>query len=163
MRFYFFLLALLLFGENPVIRKHRPISWSLDCQFLTPFQHFYSLQKVNSLRDRKLQQGAKREKEVNIRTKNSLNHNLDCQLTAAFQWSHLRNALTKQVQQYNADSLVVVIFTLSFLACQSSKPKVSIPLSAIVEVRTTMPLEMPDKDNTFVLKVPQPRRHTCFH
>lgn len=40
------------------------------------------------------------------------------------------------------------------LSCvQSSKPKVSIHLSAIVEVRTTMPLEMPDKDNTFVLKV----------
>uniref|UniRef100_A0A672F5E4 SH2B adaptor protein 2 n=1 Tax=Salarias fasciatus TaxID=181472 RepID=A0A672F5E4_SALFA len=39
------------------------------------------------------------------------------------------------------------------VAENSSKPKVSIPLSAIVEVRTTMPLEMPDKDNTFVLKV----------
>lgn len=41
---------------------------------------------------------------------------------------------------------------------QSSKAKVSIPLSAIVEVRTTMPLEMPDKDNTFVLKVRNRRR-----
>uniref|UniRef100_A0A4W5RKW9 SH2B adapter protein 2 n=1 Tax=Hucho hucho TaxID=62062 RepID=A0A4W5RKW9_9TELE len=36
---------------------------------------------------------------------------------------------------------------------KSSKPKVSVPLTAIVEVRTTMPLEMPDTDNTFVLKV----------
>ncbi|XP_010869225.2 SH2B adapter protein 2 [Esox lucius] len=36
---------------------------------------------------------------------------------------------------------------------KSSKPKVSVPLTAIVEVRTTMPLEMPDQDNTFVLKV----------
>ncbi|CAB1316502.1 unnamed protein product [Coregonus sp. 'balchen'] len=34
----------------------------------------------------------------------------------------------------------------------SSKPKVSVPLTAVMEVRTTMPLEMPATDNTFVLK-----------
>lgn len=60
-----------------------------------------------------------------------------------------RRLLDQDTQMYQA----VVILSL-----QSSKAKVSIPLSAIVEVRTTMPLEMPDKDNTFVLKVGNRRR-----
>ncbi|XP_078451407.1 SH2B adapter protein 1-like isoform X1 [Lampetra planeri] len=35
---------------------------------------------------------------------------------------------------------------------KSSKAKISVPCSSILEVRKTNPLEMPEKDNTFVLK-----------
>ncbi|XDV31575.1 hypothetical protein PO909_002563 [Leuciscus waleckii] len=75
----------------------------------------------------------------------------DTHCMGAGQWQKCRLLLRKTAGAYLDTGEK---FQLEFyVPPKSSKPKVSVPLSAIVEVRTTMPLEMPDKDNTFVLKV----------
>ncbi|XP_062843909.1 SH2B adapter protein 2 [Trichomycterus rosablanca] len=89
---------------------------------------------------------------LNIQREGTLRYMVadDTNCMGAAQWQKCRLLLRKSKNCLEGSEKFLLEF---YVPPKTSKPKVSVPLSAVVEVRTTMPLEMPDKDNTFVLKV----------